>query len=126
MKKYELLTFDKIVIGGATLHRIRALIDIRIDGMTVVDKHSLGGYVQSETNLSHEGLCWIGGQAKAYGKSRVYENAVLTGEAEICQRAQAFGDCLIEGTSKVRANAKVSGCALLKDVVIEGITHLKE
>ena len=37
------------------LHRIRALRDVRED----VRAGDLGGFVQSEENLSQEGSCWI-------------------------------------------------------------------
>ena len=37
------------------LHRIRALRDVRED----VHAGDLGGFVQSEENLSQEGQCWI-------------------------------------------------------------------
>ena len=37
------------------LHRIRAVIDVRPGVM----KGDLGGYVQSEENLSKVGTCWI-------------------------------------------------------------------
>lgn len=47
MKKYE-LTENTITFLGNTLYQIRSLIDF--DTIKVGD---LGGYIQSETNLSH-------------------------------------------------------------------------
>ena len=51
MKKYELVKSSKIVYGGTTLYRIKALIDIP----NIVKAGELGGYIESEKNLSHEG-----------------------------------------------------------------------
>ena len=51
-KKYE-LTESKIYCG-ITLYRIKALRDL-----WNVKAGDLGGWVESELNLSHEGNCWI-------------------------------------------------------------------
>jgi hypothetical protein len=125
MKKYEFLTFDHIVIGGATLHRIRALRTITQGGKVIAEKGSLGGYLQSEDNLSHDGECWVGGAAKVYGKARVYDDACVMDNAELCQRAQAFGNCLVSGESRMRANSKASVHAVVFNMVLDGITHMK-
>ena len=49
-KKYELLKDDSIVIDGFTLYRIRAVKDF-----FVVKAGELGGYIEHEGCLSHEG-----------------------------------------------------------------------
>ncbi|MGN6746796.1 hypothetical protein, partial [Neisseria sp. P0024.S002] len=61
-KKYELVKEDSIVVDGFILYRIRALKDFY-----VVKAGDLGGYVESEDNLSHEGYAWIYDEAKVYG-----------------------------------------------------------
>lgn len=48
-KKYELISSDK-----PGLYRIKALRDFGL-----IKKGEIGGYVQSEKNLSHEGNCWF-------------------------------------------------------------------
>lgn len=55
MKKYE-LTREQIVVDGYALHRIRALREIPRFG---VKQGELGGYVEREENLSHEGSCLV-------------------------------------------------------------------
>ena len=67
-KKYELLKNGKIVYGGTTLYRIKALVDIP----NIVKAGELGGYIESEKNLSHERNCWVADDAKVYGDARVY------------------------------------------------------
>ena len=68
-KKYKLL--DKADNG---LHRIQAFVDIPIYR---VSKGDIGGFVESEKNLSHHGNAWIAGNAKVYGDAKVFENAVV-------------------------------------------------
>ena len=50
------------------LHRIRALWDVRED----VHAGDLGGFVQSEENLSQEGQSWIAGNAVVAEDAYVY------------------------------------------------------
>ena len=52
-QKYEIT--DIVHPQYPWLHRIRALRDVRED----VHAGDLGGFVQSEENLSQEGQCWI-------------------------------------------------------------------
>ena len=66
MEKYE-LTEETIKVEGVTLYRIKALKDFGN-----VKKGDLGGFVQSEMNLSHYGNCWIYNDAKVYGLVRVF------------------------------------------------------
>ena len=53
--KYE-LTNESLDIGTKTLFRIRALEDF-----SSVKAGDLGGWVESESNLSQEGTCWVFG-----------------------------------------------------------------
>lgn len=64
MKKYE-FTGETKVIAGVTLKRIRALISF---GFIV--KGEIGGFIESEKNLSHD------------GNARVTGNAMVTGNAD--------------------------------------------
>lgn len=59
MKKYKILKEDSIKVGNHTLYRIKALIDFGD-----VNASELGGYIESEKNLSHRGSCWIYNDSK--------------------------------------------------------------
>ena len=72
MNKYEMLYDDKIEMGGHTLYRIRALKDFF--GAKAGD---LGGYIEGESNLSHEGTCWVYDNARVCGDACVYDNAKI-------------------------------------------------
>jgi UDP-3-O-[3-hydroxymyristoyl] glucosamine N-acyltransferase len=78
MKKYE-LTDETITINETqTLYRIKALRDFGD-----VKAGDLGGYVESESNLSHEGNCWIYDDAIVSDSARIYDSAKISGDAEI-------------------------------------------
>lgn len=70
--KYKLLLDESINWYGMTLYRIQALRDF--GNVKAGDR---GGYVERETNLSHHGNCWIGGDAKIGG------NAKIGGDAKV-------------------------------------------
>jgi hypothetical protein len=65
MKKYEMTDETKIV-DGHTLHRIRALVDIPRRGVKAGD---LGGWIESEGNLSQYDSEWIDGNVTVYSIS---------------------------------------------------------
>ena len=70
-KKYELLQDDTKERLGRKLYRIKALITI---GLSVA-AGDVGGYVESEKNLSQSGDAWVSGNAQVYGNARVQKPA---------------------------------------------------
>ena len=100
-KKYE-LTDDFICHNGRILYRIRALRDF-----SNVRAGDLGGYIQTEHNLSHEGNAWVDDYAKVYDKARVDDNALICCLAEVCDNVE------IRGNAKISNYAKVSGYAVV-------------
>ena len=91
--KYE-LTDETIDVSGTTLHRIKALKDFGN-----VKKGELGGYVESEYNLSQIGNCWV------------YGNARVCGDAELCGNAKVYGNAWVYGNAELCGNARVYGNA---------------
>lgn len=71
MKKYE-LTDDTVRVLGKKLHRIKALRDF--GNVTAGD---LGGYIETESNLLHDGNAWVSGNAVVSGEARVSGNAQI-------------------------------------------------
>lgn len=65
--KYELT--DETHPYRSTLHRIRAVRDIPERG---VKRGDLGGWVESESNLSKSGTAWVFGDARVFDGARVY------------------------------------------------------
>ena len=92
VKKYELITDDKINLFGRTLFRIKALISFTTVTGKAVNIGDLGGYIEKEDNLSHSGNAWVCGDAKVYGNAKVYGDARVYGDADyIC--VKGLGSC---------------------------------
>ena len=66
-KKYK-LTEDFIFYKDKKLYRIQALKDFKS-----VKAGDLGGYIEKESNLSHEGNCWAYDNAKVYHNPQHYQ-----------------------------------------------------
>ena len=106
-KKYK-LTEETLEIEGHVLNRIIALRDFG-----EVKKGDLGGFIEKESNLSHDWTCWIyndavvRGNAMVYGDAKVYGNAEVYGEAKVCGNAEVYGYATVCGNAKVCGNATV-------------------
>ena len=73
MKKFEFTGETKTIslfFRTATLHRIRAVAEFGL-----VKVGDLGGWIEKEENLSHEGKAWVWGNAKVWGNAEVCGNA---------------------------------------------------
>ena len=77
MKKYR-LTEETTKVGNRTLYRIQALRDFGN-----ATKGDIGGYIESEKNLSQDGNAWVSGDARVSGNACVYGNARVYGNADI-------------------------------------------
>lgn len=120
-KKYE-LTDETIEVSGHTLHRIRALREFPTNNyQSNVEKGELGGFVESEDNLSQSDYSWLFDNAKCYGNARVMDGAFATDEAEICdnaslsQYAEVHGSAVLRDNARVYGNANVWGSAEIND-----------
>ena len=70
MKKFEFTGETKTIslfFRTATLHRIRAVAEFGL-----VKIGDLGGWIEKEENLSHEGKAWVCGNAKVCGNAEVF------------------------------------------------------
>ena len=99
MKKYE-LTSETKVINGVEVHRIKAL-----KSFGNIKKGELGGWIESEKNLSQYGDAWVGGDAKVSGNATVSDNAWVSNNATV------GGDATVDGNAWVGDNAVVCGNA---------------
>lgn len=82
-KKYG-FTGETLDYNGHHLHRIVALKDLGD-----VNKGDIGGWVESEKNLSHEGNCWVDDDAKVWGNPNV---ALICGKAEVSDDVEVVGN----------------------------------
>lgn len=124
MSKYELLISMPFYREDAktNLYRIRALKDF-----ADVKKGDIGGFVESEDNLSQSGNCWIYDNAKVFDKARIYDDAKIKDQAQVFDNATIF-DCsiikdearvydyaAISNHAKVHGHAKVGGSSRVYD-----------
>lgn len=117
-KKYEIteITHPKY----PWLHRIRARCQVNEQ----VGPGALGGYVQTEDNLSQDGTCWIYDQAICCEEAvveddgRMFDGAVARGSALISVDARMFERAVAEGNSsffsgELKEDARLSGNAVV-------------
>ena len=95
MKKYE-LTGETKEIGGVTLHRIRALVDIPGNDVKAGD---LGGWIEVERNLSQKGAAWVADEARVMGEALVTGSARVMGEASVMDSARVTGKARVMKSS---------------------------
>lgn len=113
-KKYK-LTDEVMRYEGRTLHRIQALRDFGL-----ASKGELGGWVQSEDNLSHNGICWVRDNAIVMERAHVRHDALISEDAVVRGGAGVFddtfvGQCAVVGDkAQVRGSARVYGNAIVK------------
>lgn len=117
-KKYKILKDDIAVVkynhNTIIIYRIKALRDFGD-----VKKGDIGGYIEKESNLSHEGNCWIYddayvlgnarvcNNARVYNKAKIFGNAYLSGNSKIFDNARVFDNAQVFLNAKVHDNAKV-------------------
>ena len=121
-KKYEITNESKVFRvydRYVQVFRIRALKDFGD-----VKKGDLGGWIESEDNLSHEGNCWIYDDAIVCIMAEVRDNAKVCGTAKVYDKAQVYDKARVCGNSsvfrgaKVYENSHVLGHATIKDFSI--------
>lgn len=125
--KFVILENDTFSVGNKTLFRIKAIRDFGN-----VHDGDIGGYVESEENLSHEGDCWIynsacvygdaviSGSAKVADTAEVYDHAFVTERAVVSGASQVHGTANIRGVAVIKDFAHISGCACITRGTVEG------
>lgn len=101
--KYEVLKDEFIELNGRKLYRIKAL-----KNFCHIEKGEVGGYIESEQNLSQKGGAWVSGNAWVSGDAQVYGGARVYGNAWVSGNALVYGDALVYGNALVSDNALVS------------------
>jgi len=118
-KKYELILndfqyLDYIGEGSRKAFRIKALRDFGD-----VKTGDLGGFVASELNLSHDGNCWV------YGEATVSEYGRVEGDAKVLERAHVCGNAKVLGIASIDGDAVVCGNAVIAEGTLGGYTRLE-
>lgn len=128
------LTRETKRVGNKALYRIQATAPLDHIG---VGAGELGGWIESEKNLSQDGLAWVGddamvmdqavvtddatvagtamvhGMAKISGSAKVYDDADVGGEAIVTGQAEVFGDAEVGGAAYLFSDAQVSDAVVI-------------
>jgi hypothetical protein len=109
--KYEILHDDvRHGLNERTYCRIRALRDFG-----PVRKGDLGGYIQYESNLSHDGLAWVADKACVANCAHVYEDAWVGGYAQVSGSAHVRGRAIVAGHALVVSSVTIKDDARVFD-----------
>jgi len=109
LKKYE-FTKEFHNHFGIIVQRIRA-----VRSFGDVKAGSLGGFIQSERNLSHDDNCWV------------YNDAFVYLDGTVKDDAKAKNSCWIWNSATLREEAVAEGgCFLYGDVDIFGHARIKD
>ena len=104
-RKYG-FTGEVLEYRGHTLRRIIATEAITNSyGNILVDKGSIGGWIENKSNLIQSG--WVSGSAK------VYDGAMVYGEALVFDNAEAFGRSVIKDMARLSGNAQAYDSATI-------------
>jgi len=107
MKKYEIVqAMQELHSMNHKIFRIRALRDF-----SDVKAGDLGGFVESEMNLSHSGNCWVYNDAVVAGEGRVREDAIVKDTAAV--EGSAYYSAVIQDRAFVGVGTSV--CGTVKD-----------
>lgn len=126
LPKYEILPGEISGPDGGGYCQIRALRDIpEID----VSKGDLGGFVSSQTSLSHNGNSWvfeggyIGGSAIVEGDAIVGDGATVTGTAHVKDNAVICRGVVVDGNAIVGGDVIIRHGNISKGAVITKQNH---
>jgi carbonic anhydrase/acetyltransferase-like protein (isoleucine patch superfamily) len=126
--KFRLLKDHSKSVDGTVLYRIQALRSFgHTHPLGTIKAGTIGGYVASEGNLSHDGDCWIADNALAFGQTSVTGNARLLQQAEIWKDARLSGDAVVSGTARIKGSSEVSQHAKVSgNSVVSGNSRIDE
>ena len=87
------------VVTQVDVYQIRALKDFN-----GIRQGELGGYIESEYNLSHEGNCWIYDEGKVFGQAKICDNVSVKGYAQVYGDGEIHGNICIKSFAKLYMN----------------------
>ena len=114
MKKY-VFTGETKIYDGVVVRRIK-YVGRPTDE---IQKNQLGGWIESEKNLSQKQKCWVGDEAIVYG------NAVVRENAWVFENAVVRGDSYIGGNADVCGNAVVENETIIFGIRVQKVIRLK-
>ncbi|MBQ1298280.1 hypothetical protein IIY24_00365 [Candidatus Saccharibacteria bacterium] len=105
--KYKMLKNYSISFFKYRLFRIVALKDFETHDGRKVKRGDLGGFIETEDNLSQEGTCWIFKNAKVFAGGKVRDDAIICGYALVYDYAEVMGRSIVHNSATVYKHAKL-------------------
>lgn len=118
-KKYELVPESIKHFYHRPMYRIRALKDF-----SDVKKGDLGGYVESEENLSHTGKCWIYDDSIVGLGSRVVGNAIVKDASTVVRYSEISNNAIIEHGSFITQSSVVRNQSRIIDSIVSNGSYI--
>src|SRR3990167_10470617 len=94
--------------NNSLVHRIVALREIK-NNYKLTDKFFIGGWIESEMNMSQEGECFIYDECIQYQNSYRKDNAVEYGNSRQFGYSQQYGSSCQSGNSQQYGNSRQYG-----------------
>ena len=127
IKKYE-LTKQVSIVRGSQVHRIRAVKDFGN-----VKKGDLGGWIESEENLSQKGDCWVYDDSIVFHLAKIVDAAIVqggafvSGGAKICEHASVIEKAVVSDQAIIKGNSVVAGSSFVGgDAIIDGASFIDD
>ena len=121
--KYQ-LTNESKKIGNRTLYRIKALK--RIFNRKDVYPGNLGGFIESEYNLSQEGDCWVGVGGFVFDNAKVLGDGYVDGGGKVFENATVKDNAIVIFDGLVRGNALICDNSMIEGGIIKGHALIKD
>ena len=104
------------------LYRIQALKTFTKSGgyNPIIHVGELGGYVETEDNLSQEGNCWIFGDAKVKDGGKVIDDAIIFDKAMVSNNSTIRGNSVVRDRCFVTYRSDIFDSTLVGDVTVSG------
>ena len=112
-KKYKLVKNDAIKVAHKTLYRIKALRSFNTINNMYINAGDLGGYVESEDNLSQEDNCWI------FDNSIVMDRCTVSDGSVVLNNSKLVYDTHLLDCSKVDNSTLVSKLNIRSSTIID-------
>lgn len=74
---------------------------------SLVREGEVGGWIESNKNLSQSKFSWVFDEGKVYGDSQVLDDAVVMDTAEVYQNAKIYNKAIVRGDADISGNVRI-------------------
>ncbi len=130
--KYE-FTGETLLYEGVLLQQIVAIRDIYTHhdympaNALVTVAGTVGGWIESESSLSHSGGCFVYDDAKVFNHSAVHHNACIRNEAVIANHSMIYDNAIVKDNARVDYHSSLCNYARATNKsLIKNHSHLSD